>query len=110
MGAGARTLPLDAEIETELYIHGEDYLVRPTVIELDRAIDEVISLAWEMTSATDERDEDARRAVRATQDPQGHRVQAVRDRNRTALLSDRQAPSLQTQRRARLAGHKEERS
>jgi hypothetical protein len=44
MGAGARTLPLDPEIETELYIHGDGYLVRPTVIELDRAIAEDTSL------------------------------------------------------------------
>jgi hypothetical protein len=27
MGAGARTLPLDPGIETELYIHGDGYLV-----------------------------------------------------------------------------------
>jgi hypothetical protein len=44
MGAGARILPLDPEIETELYIHGDGYLVRPTAIELHRTIDEDASL------------------------------------------------------------------
>jgi hypothetical protein len=44
MGASARTLPLDPGIETELYIHGDGYLVPPTVIELHRTLDEDTSL------------------------------------------------------------------
>ena len=39
-GTSARAVPLDSEIETELYIHGDTYLVAPTVIELERARDE----------------------------------------------------------------------
>jgi hypothetical protein len=38
-GTSARAVPLDSEIETELYIHGDSYLVVPAVIELDRALD-----------------------------------------------------------------------
>jgi len=43
-GVGATAVPIDAEIETALYIHRDSYLVRATTMELERTLDQEYEL------------------------------------------------------------------